>query len=72
VPALTHTEIAGASAFLATMTLFPSYTAGVYEFSEGACAGLAVHLPAFGDERLELRQARCRILIEDALGTDGL
>jgi hypothetical protein len=78
----TETDIDRASMRIAAVTLRPSFEGGVYEFTRHdlSCGewravepdrpfidGLAVYVPPLGMEALACRQARCRVLIEDAL-----
>jgi hypothetical protein len=78
----TETDIERAAMRIAAVTLHPTFGGGVYEFTQEdlSCGewraaepdrpfidGLAVYVPPLGRDPFRLRQARCRILIEDAL-----
>ncbi len=78
----TEADIDRASMRIAAVTLRPTFAGGVYEFtcddlSSGEWRpaepqrpfidGLAVYVPPLGIDAFSIRQARCRILIEDAL-----
>ena len=76
----TESDIDRASMRIAAVTLRPTFAGGLYEFeghdlsrgewrsaTTGDSGGLAVYVPRLATEPFALRQARCRILIEDAL-----
>ena len=77
-----ESDIDRASMRIAAGTLRPTFAGGVFEFARDdlssgewlpprcerpAAAGLTVYVPRLATEPFALRQARCRILIEDAL-----
>ena len=79
----TEADIDRASMRIAAVTLRPTFEGAVYEFTRGDLSsgewrgaepnrpcieGLAVYVPPLGVDAFRVRQARCRILIEDALG----
>jgi hypothetical protein len=82
----TETDIDRASMRIAAVTLYPTFAGGVYEFTRDdlSCGewrpaepqrplidGLAVYVPPLDMDPFPLRQARCRVLIEDALRDRG-
>ena len=82
----TETDIDRASMRIAAVTLYPTFAGGVYEFTRDdlSCGewraaearrpfieGLAMYVPPLDMDPFPLRQARCRVLIEDALRDRG-
>jgi hypothetical protein len=78
----TEADIDRASMRIAAVTLRPTFGGGVYEFTRDDLSsgewrpaeprrpfieGLALYVPPLGTDAFSVRQARCRILIEDAL-----
>ena len=81
-PSPSEEDIDRASIRIAAITLHPTFAGGVYEFTSddlstggwhepnilrSSLDGFGVYVPPLGRDSFALRQARCRIMIEDAL-----